>query len=64
LHGKAARRFRRHRVDQQKARLLPDMEPPAWVFFQNPLHPASATEIRRRRGLIASPPDGQTRQPR
>jgi nicotinate-nucleotide adenylyltransferase len=25
------------------------MEPPAWVFFQNPLHQASATAIRNRR---------------
>lgn len=49
LGGRAAQRFRRRRVDQRRARQLPGLEPPAWVFFQNPLHPASATEIRRRR---------------
>jgi nicotinate-nucleotide adenylyltransferase len=54
LHGKAARRYRCRRVGQIRARELPDMEPPAWVFFQNPLHPASATEIRRRREQAAA----------
>ncbi len=53
LGGKAAQRFRRDRIRAARARLLPRMEPPAWVFLTHPLHPASATEIRRRRALAA-----------
>lgn len=48
LVGKAARRFARNRVDAGRSRELPLTEPPAWVFLDGPLHPASATEIRRR----------------
>lgn len=48
LVGKAARRFARDRVDAGRSRELPLREPPAWVFLDGPLHPASATEIRRR----------------
>lgn len=47
--GKAAQRFSRRRVDQQRARSLAGRKPPAWVFLQNPLHPASATAIRQAR---------------
>ncbi len=60
LHGKAARRYRRHRVGQRQARQLPGMEPPAWVFFQNPLHPASATAIRNRRARERAASDRST----
>ncbi|MFM2045051.1 MAG: putative nicotinate (nicotinamide) nucleotide adenylyltransferase [Pseudomonadota bacterium] len=48
LGGKAARRFARFRVDAGRSRDLPGMEAPAWVFLDGPLHPASATELRRR----------------
>lgn len=47
LGGKAARLFARYRVDADRSRRLLSMEPPAWVFLDGPLHPASATEIRR-----------------
>ena len=58
LHGKAAQRYRCRRVGQNRARGLPAMEPPAWVLFQNPLHPASATEIRKRRAQAAAAASG------
>lgn len=48
LGGKAARRFARNRVDAASACVLPSMEPPAWVFLDGSLHPASATSIRAR----------------
>ena len=64
LHGKAAQRYRCRRVGQNRARGLPAMEPPAWVFFQNPLHPASATEIRKRRAQAAAASGGQPVQQR
>ncbi len=44
--GKAAKRFEKYRLSHEDARLLPDQEPPAWVFLPIPLHPASATQIR------------------
>ena len=59
LHGEAAQRYRCRRVGQALARRFPGMEPPAWVFFQNPLHPASATEIRKRRAQAAAASGGQ-----
>jgi nicotinate-nucleotide adenylyltransferase len=48
LGGKAARRFARHRVGPGRARGLAGMIPPAWTALGGPLHPGSATEIRRR----------------
>lgn len=54
LGGKAAQRFRRHRIGASRARRLPLTGPPAWAFLTHPLHPASATEIRRRRALAAA----------
>ncbi|UEM02597.1 nicotinate-nucleotide adenylyltransferase [Skermanella rosea] len=58
LHGQAAQRYRCRRVGQARARGLAEMQPPAWVFFQNPLHPASATEIRKRRAQAAAAASG------
>lgn len=49
LGGMAAQRFARRRVPDLRARGLADAEPPAWTFLRNPLHPASATAIRRAR---------------
>ncbi|MBI1207844.1 MAG: nicotinate-nucleotide adenylyltransferase [Azospirillum sp.] len=46
LNGIAARRFRARRIGLCGAGRLADMVPPAWVFFRNPWHPASATAIR------------------
>ncbi len=48
LSGKAARRFRRQRLDERKAAELAGKTPPAWVFLHTGLDPASATEIRAR----------------
>ncbi|WP_448189434.1 nicotinate-nucleotide adenylyltransferase [Azospirillum sp. sgz301742] len=49
LGGVAAQRFARRRVPDLRARGLVDAKPPAWIFLRNPLHPASATAIRRAR---------------
>lgn len=46
LAGKAAIRFASWRLDARKAHRLAEQKPPAWVFFRNRLHPASATSIR------------------
>ncbi|HSK38273.1 MAG TPA: nicotinate-nucleotide adenylyltransferase [Arenibaculum sp.] len=48
LNGIAAQRFRGRRIGEACAGSLAGIEPPAWVFVANPMHPASATEIRRR----------------
>jgi len=48
LAGKAAQRFARCRVPVEAARLLVEMEAPAWTFFHTRLDPRSATEIRKR----------------
>jgi ribosome silencing factor RsfS/YbeB/iojap len=52
LSGPAAERFARHRVSTSEARRLAGMEPPAWVFFHNPLDDRSATRIRLERKEI------------
>lgn len=61
LGGKAARRFRDRRIGQERAGRLAASAPPVWVFIMNPQHPASATEIRKRRAQGAPSPKG--RQP-
>ena len=54
LAGKAAKVFSRSRLTTQYARKLADSDPPAWAFFRTPLHPATATEIRKRRNTSSS----------
>ena len=54
LAGKAARVFSGSRLTTKYARKLADLSPPAWTFFQTPLHPATSTEIRRRRNPSSS----------
>ena len=49
LHGTAARRFARSRVAERRARSLPRMAPPAWVFFHTVRHSATASAIRASR---------------
>ena len=44
--GRAARRFRRHRIPAFRASGLADMRPPAWVFMRHKPHGASASRIR------------------
>lgn len=53
LASKAAERFRPARIGGSGARRLRRASPPAWTFLAIPLHPASATEIRRRRSRVA-----------
>ncbi|WP_207477897.1 nicotinate-nucleotide adenylyltransferase [Arenibaculum pallidiluteum] len=55
LVGKAAQRFRGRRLKVPRARRLARTAPPAWVFLTHPLHPASASEIRRRRAIASAP---------
>ena len=49
LAGCAARRYLKSRIDVRCAGRLAGMRSPAWSFLRNPLHPESATAIRRRR---------------
>ena len=42
----AASRFAGARVAAEKARLLPDMEAPAWTYLTAPLNPRSSTALR------------------
>jgi nicotinate-nucleotide adenylyltransferase len=45
----AAQRYARRRVSMHEAKGLAGSKTPAWIFLRNPLHPASATAIRRAR---------------
>jgi nicotinate (nicotinamide) nucleotide adenylyltransferase/ribosome silencing factor RsfS/YbeB/iojap len=49
LAGAAAQHFARARVPENSARRLPELVPPAWVFFHSRLDPRSATSIRAKR---------------
>jgi nicotinate-nucleotide adenylyltransferase len=51
----AARRFARHRLDEERARGLAGRKPPAWVFIHSRLSTVSATQIRAL-GRQAEPP--------
>lgn len=55
MNGKAAARFRHRRVPAERAPELAGMRPPAWIYLPIALHPASATEIRRRRTGRSAP---------
>ena len=44
-----ARRFAASRIPEYEAELLPDLEPPAWVYLNAPLDPSSSTAIREGR---------------
>ncbi|HUC63380.1 MAG TPA: nicotinate-nucleotide adenylyltransferase [Alphaproteobacteria bacterium] len=50
LAGKAARRYAAYRVPPSRAKRLVGRKPPAWAFLYIPLHRASATAIRAKRG--------------
>lgn len=54
LSGKAAQVFSKSRIKKEHARKLADFSPPAWAFFQMPLHSATATKIRASRGPSSS----------
>jgi nicotinate-nucleotide adenylyltransferase len=58
LAGKAARRFRRARLDTRRAKSLAAAEPPAWVFIRGKPHPASATGVRNARARQRNGADG------
>ncbi|MCB1509329.1 MAG: nicotinic acid mononucleotide adenylyltransferase, partial [Hyphomicrobiaceae bacterium] len=53
LSSPAAGALWRHYVPEQRARLLPEMRPPAWTFLTGPLSPLSSTELRARQKLAA-----------
>ena len=61
LHSTAARHFARFRVAERRARLLPWMAPPAWVFFHTVRHSATASAIRASRldGRVGRAVNGQ-----
>jgi nicotinate-nucleotide adenylyltransferase len=58
LTGVAASRFRRQRVNQNRAKLLADMRPPVWTFLHGPPHPASASRLRTRQAVGCLPSPG------
>jgi len=45
--AKAAQRFPQARLNEQDARLLPDLAPPAYVYLHGPRSAASSTALRR-----------------
>lgn len=49
----AAARFAAARIPADRARLLPDMEAPAWTWLTAPLNPRSSTAIRAARDAAA-----------
>lgn len=51
LSSRAAHRFGRFRIPEDRARLLPNLSAPAWVFLTGPLLPISSTEIRQKARL-------------
>ncbi len=53
LASKAAHRFRRDRVPARGAADAVVRQPPVWVYFHTPQHPASATELRAQRRAAA-----------
>lgn len=50
-----ASRFADHRHDESRGEDLADMEPPAWIYFDTPLNPKSATQIRSGRSPENTP---------
>lgn len=54
LAGCAARRYFKRRIDVHSAGRLAGLRPPVWSFLRNPLHPESATAIRRRQAQLAT----------
>jgi len=55
LGGVAAQRYARFRLAETRAKGLSIAAPPVWTFLRNPLHPASATAIRRARAHGSGP---------
>ncbi len=53
LSSIAARRFAAHRASESAARRVVGRRLPAWVFLRTPVHPASATAIRKARAQAA-----------
>jgi nicotinate-nucleotide adenylyltransferase len=47
--SRAGRALAPYRIPECRARLLPGMHPPAWVFLTGPLSPLSSTELRLQR---------------
>jgi len=49
LHSPFASTYRDYRIDTADARLLPLLQPPAWMFFHGRALDLSSTELRKRR---------------
>ncbi len=63
LAGLAARNYLRKRVSVRSSGLLADLRPPVWTFLRNPLHPESASAIRRSRLTQTKTHEAQPSQP-
>ncbi len=55
LDSKAAQRFQDNRLSEAAGKSLIDTDPPAWIYFDTPLNPESATQIRTRRSPENAP---------
>ncbi len=53
LTAPAAARFAAARIPAGRARLLPDLEAPAWTWLTAPLNPRSSTALRAARDAVA-----------
>lgn len=53
LTAPAAARFAAARIPAERARLLPDLEAPAWTWLTAPLNPRSSTALRAARDAVA-----------
>jgi nicotinate-nucleotide adenylyltransferase len=50
LSAPAARQFRNARIPERHARIVPFLEPPAWIFLHGPRVALSSTELREKTG--------------
>ncbi|WP_299809670.1 nicotinate-nucleotide adenylyltransferase [uncultured Roseibium sp.] len=49
LSSPMAKAYEKHRLPEEDAALLADMEAPVWTFLHTPLDPASSTKLRQSR---------------
>lgn len=47
LSSPMAKAYENHRLPEEDAALLPDMEPPVWTFLHTPLDRTSSTDLRK-----------------
>lgn len=55
LDSTVTSRFADYRLDEARGEVLIEANPPAWIYFDTPLNPESATQIRARRSPENTP---------